>query len=241
MFTDVSSGGVPSKSGRTILVGESATLLREALKVWLETIPVVAQVYAVGRSDECLEMALQLSPDLVLLPSGFDGEPAVRTAMQMKQHNPHLKIAFWLGEISDLLLCDILASRPVGVVSTRESPDQIIRTIEQLLEGVHTCSDRLSGQVRRIQDHLARSRGRKDIIGLTARQKEVLRFLAQGHSVKEVLRFLAQGHSVKEVATKMHLSAKSVDSHKYRIMKKLGIHDRVHLTRFAIREGLLEV
>ena len=227
MFTDVPSRGLPPNSGRTILVGESATLLREALKVWLETIPVVAQVDAVGRSDECLEKASRLSPDLVLLPPSFDGEPSARVAAEIKQRNPHLKVAFWLGEISDLLLCDILASRPVGVISTRESPDQIIETIEQLLEGVPACSDRLSEQVRRIQDHLARSRGRKDIIGLTARQKEVLRFLAQGHSVKEV-------------ASKMHLSAKSVDSHKYRIMKKLGIHDRVHLTRFAIREGLLE-
>ena len=55
----------------------------------------------------------------------------------------------------------------------------------------------------------------------------------------EVLRHLARGESVKEIARLMHLSHKSVDSHKYRIMNKLGIHDRVELARFAIREGLL--
>lgn len=56
----------------------------------------------------------------------------------------------------------------------------------------------------------------------------------------EVLRHLAVGQSVKEVARQMHLSEKSIDSHKYRIMNKLGIHDRVELARFAIREGLVE-
>ena len=55
----------------------------------------------------------------------------------------------------------------------------------------------------------------------------------------EVLRHLAYGLSVKDVARKMHISVKSVDSHKYRIMQSLGIHDRVDLARYAIREGLV--
>jgi len=54
-----------------------------------------------------------------------------------------------------------------------------------------------------------------------------------------VLRHLAYGLSVKDVARKMHISVKSVDSHKYRIMQSLGIHDRVDLARYAIREGLV--
>lgn len=55
----------------------------------------------------------------------------------------------------------------------------------------------------------------------------------------EVLRNLAFGLSVKDVARRMHISVKSVDSHKYRIMQSLGIHDRVDLARYAIREGLV--
>ena len=55
----------------------------------------------------------------------------------------------------------------------------------------------------------------------------------------EVLRNLAFGLSVKDVARRMHISVKSVDSHKYRIMQALGIHDRVDLARYAIREGLV--
>lgn len=55
----------------------------------------------------------------------------------------------------------------------------------------------------------------------------------------DVMTRIARGDSVKEIAREMHLSQKSVDSHKYRIMQKLGLHDRVQVTRLAIREGLL--
>lgn len=55
----------------------------------------------------------------------------------------------------------------------------------------------------------------------------------------EILRFLAMGDSVREVAKKLHLAPKSVEGHKYRIMKRLGIHNRVHLCRFAIRNGVI--
>lgn len=55
----------------------------------------------------------------------------------------------------------------------------------------------------------------------------------------EILRHLAAGRSVKEVARLMHLSMKSVDSHKYRIMQRLNIHNRVELAHFARRKGLL--
>ncbi len=66
----------------------------------------------------------------------------------------------------------------------------------------------------------------KSIDCLTARQQEILACLAMGDSVKDA-------------AKKLYLSPKSVEGHKHRIMKKLGIHDRVLLARYAIRQGLI--
>ena len=56
---------------------------------------------------------------------------------------------------------------------------------------------------------------------------------------QEILKLLALGDSVKEVARKLYLAPKSVEGHKHRIMKKLGIHDRVLLSRYAVRNGLI--
>jgi DNA-binding NarL/FixJ family response regulator len=56
----------------------------------------------------------------------------------------------------------------------------------------------------------------------------------------EVLAMLAQGERVREIARKLDLSEKAVESHKYRLMSRLGLHDRVELCRWAIREGIIE-
>jgi len=56
---------------------------------------------------------------------------------------------------------------------------------------------------------------------------------------QEILKLLALGDSVKEVARKLYLAPKSVEGHKHRIMKKVGFHDRVLLSRYAIRNGLI--
>jgi len=60
------------------------------------------------------------------------------------------------------------------------------------------------------------------------------------HREMEVLRYIARGMSKKEIAKTMHLSVKTVENHSASIMSRLDIHDRVELTRFAIREGLIE-
>lgn len=220
------SHGVAPQRHRTLLVAESGSLIREVLKCWLEKIPAIEKVYAAASSEICLELALHTSPALVILPFRFDNESGVQVAKKLKDLCPEVKIAFWIGNVSDLLLCEILACDPIGLISLYDTPEHITEIIERLLDGISSHSDLLDERIQKIRRHLACSR-RKDIIGLTNRQKEVLRYLAKGDTVKEV-------------ASKMHLSAKSIDSHKYRIMKKLEIHDRVHLTRFAIREGLLE-
>ena len=56
----------------------------------------------------------------------------------------------------------------------------------------------------------------------------------------EVLRLVAIGFSSKEIAEKLYVTVKSVDCHKYKLMQKLDLHDRVHLCRYAIRQGLIE-
>lgn len=57
---------------------------------------------------------------------------------------------------------------------------------------------------------------------------------------REVLVLLAEGLSLKDIATRLNLSVKTVDAHKYKIMRKLDLHDRSELIRYAIRKGLVE-
>ena len=79
-----------------------------------------------------------------------------------------------------------------------------------------------------------------DIDQVRLAQQPRSRIATLTHREREILRHIAQGLSKKEIASKLNLSVKTVETHSSNLMRKLGIHDRVELARFAIREGLAE-
>lgn len=129
--------------------------------------------------------------------------------------------------LSDIFLEEALRLGVAGYALKEEPLGALLHHIRRAADGQRCFSrraeDRLEYDPVR-ETYRLRSRGRLE--SLTSRQLQVLRHLAKGLSVKKV-------------AHRMQLSVKSVDSHKYRIMRQLGIHERVELARLAIREGLV--
>lgn len=116
-----------------------------------------------------------------------------------------------------------------GFFDKLDSIDSVVEGLLKLLDSEQVVSSGLQDRF-----HYDRRTGKYDLkreprgSQLTVRQAEVL-----GH--------LAKGSSVKETAKRMNLSEKAIDSHKYRIMSRLGLHNRVELALYAIREGLISL
>jgi DNA-binding NarL/FixJ family response regulator len=131
--------------------------------------------------------------------------------------------------ISDRLL-DHLLSLNVSCLSKCDPLDELLGALDALARGERMHSSgirlRLDGAAGSEGPHIVRQRSR--LSELSERQLQVLQYLAQGRRVKDV-------------AQAMHLSEKAVESHKYRIMNQLNIHDRVELCLYAIREGLISL
>ncbi len=118
--------------------------------------------------------------------------------------------------------------RARGCISLNNTPDEIVSIVESLLDG--RIKQYWAFEVRRQLDVSgSRLKLNADAIETVLTQRQL-----------EVFIHLAEGKTVKEVAREMKLSQKSVDSHKYRIMQRLQLHDRVHLSRLAIREGYID-
>ncbi len=151
----------------------------------------------------------------------FDAAEAVLS------ESPELRIILLTDQLADIFVGQAMRIRAAGYLLKNENFDRLCQVIERAVEGETYLSPEVKERVY-FDPTEARylPRIESDLTLLTTRQLEVLRHLARGDSVKEI-------------AKQMHLSQKSVDSHKYRIMSKLGIHDRVELARFAIREGLM--
>ena len=177
-------------------------------------------------ADAALSLIQQTHPDVAILDVELPGRSAFEIAAEMAKLRLGTRVLFLSGFVSDVFVEQAIRLKASGYLLKGEPASNLIASIKAIATGEVRFSKEVDERVvfdSYRKRYLVRSESR--LSALTNRQLEVLRHLARGRSVKEV-------------AKMMHLSEKSVDSHKYRIMHKLGIHDRVELARYAIREGL---
>lgn len=188
-----------------------------------------AEIEVVGtatNADDGLALILETEPDVVILDVELPGRGSFDIGEEISSRLKNTKMIFLTGYLSDIFIELALRVNAVGYLLKGEPIESLIHAIKKAARGEYCFSQ--SVQERLIFDHKKNRysiQSESMLASLTSRQIEVLRHLARGKSVKEVAR-------------SMHLSEKSIDSHKYRIMHKLGIHDRVELARYSIREGL---
>lgn len=176
-----------------------------------------------------LQLPLHLaSPHLLIVDLEMGGQEATDLVRQVGAQSAGVRIVAFSSRFSDAMIEFALRLNFRGCLLKTEPLDRIITALRAVINGEtvfsQTIMDRLSfnrvGQKFQVKTNCV-------LQGLTLRQLEVFKHLAEGESVKSV-------------AEKLALTERSVESQKYRIMQKIGIHDRVLLTRFAIREGIIQ-
>lgn len=211
---------------RIVLVVDHCMLL-ESLAFRIDAEPDFQVVGTASSGELGLRLLLKEIPDVAVLDVDLPDRSPFELVSRLKDLKAETKPVFLTGLFSDVLLDQAIQHDARGYFTIDEPVERIIDGIRRVAAGEHCFSEAVS---RRLEFDPKRKRYRIHSGGrsssLTGREIEVLRHLAKGGSVKEVGRA-------------MHLSHKSIDSHKYRIMRKLGIHDRVELARWAIREGFV--
>jgi len=211
---------------RVLLVDDHQMLL-ESLSQCLEKQPSIRVVGTARTSDDLLKCVRETKPQVVVMDLNLPGRGAFDAVSDLRHDFPTVKVLFLSGFLADVFVTQALRLRVGGYLLKGVPVKTLVDAIQKVAAGQTVYSPEIEERV--IFDPALRryvSQNESDLSTLTARQLEVLRHLARGESVKDI-------------AKQMYLSQKSVDSHKYRIMNKLGIHDRVELARFAIREGLM--
>ena len=212
---------------RVVLV-DSLLLVLECLRDRLNSESGIEVVGTALSSDAAILVVDQLLPDVVLIDIELPGRGVLESIAELRCRHRQMKFLILTRLASDILLAHAIQVQANGYVLKSEPLATVIEAIRHVVQGRPVFSDP-------IRDRLHFD-GEKNNYSLKTNQPAADLTSRQ----MEVLRHLARGASVKEVAKLMHLSQKSVDSHKYRIMNKLGIHDRVDLTRYAIREQIIE-
>lgn len=212
---------------KQVILADGHPLILEALASRLRESGRFDVVAAVSDSDQAFYEIFERRPDLVIMELELSGRGSLDVAEQVACRLPQTQLVFYTSYDTDIFLELALRLKVSGYFLKHEPVDFLMNGLKRISRGEAVYSE---STVKRLEMDIDQNRytvkSQSFLASLTLRQLQVLRHLAQGASVKEVAR-------------QMRLSERAIESHKYRIMQKMGIHDRVMLTRFAIREGLM--
>jgi DNA-binding NarL/FixJ family response regulator len=215
-------------STRTLLVEDHA-LVRAGLRALLDKADGLEVVGEAADGRQAVTMCEQLKPDLVLMDMAMPDLNGVEAARQIRSTFPHAKILMVSMHGSRQYIFEALKAGVNGYVLKEAAFTELLAAIKEVVEGRTYLSPKLSEVV--MEDYVRRAQGGEkgsELEKLSAREREVLQLIAEGKSSTEIAKVL-------------HISARTVDTHRHNIMEKLEIHSIAGLTRFAIRHGVCSV
>ena len=211
-----------------VLLVEDHTLVREMLTERLAREPSLEIVAAAATADEAIALAATHRPDVIVMDIDMPGVICFDAAQTIRARQPDVALLFLSGHTHDHYIEQALAVGALGYLTKTEPPARIVQAIRDVAANRASFSESVLARVVIDEGKTRLARISKSRAS-TLSPREV-----------EVLRYLARGMAKKQVAIVMHVSVKTVEKHTENLMDKLAIHDRVELTRFAIREGLAE-
>lgn len=224
---------------RVLCVDDHAVLV-EGLKAQFAIDGQIECVGYLSSASNLLEEASRLKPDVVLLDIEMPGPDVFEMAERLRHMRPDMRFVFLSAHVRDGYLAAAYKCGAWGYFAKGDSLEDIVAGLKEVArsdEGVFVMGPKVKQRCQPAKPRMPGGRSRskpKD----DPRPKTTFESLTPREI--EILRLIGKGQSRHDIARELSRSAKTIDGHQERIMKKLGIDSRAGLMRFAIREGLAE-
>lgn len=209
-----------------ILLADDHTILRDGIRSLLEE---EADMQVIGEAEDgrtAVNMACQLEPDVILMDIGMPLLNGLEATRQIKRDCKHTNVLILTMHENEEYIRQVLASGAMGYILK----DTAARDLLDAIRAVHRGEAVLSPAITRlvIEDYLRWGDMQQSVNGLTPREQEVLQLIAEGYKNKEI-------------ASILHISIKTVQSHRSNLMQKLDLHNRSDLIKYAIQKKIIEI
>lgn len=210
-----------------VLIVDDHTLFRESLRSLLQSADEIEVVGDTGDGVGAITKAAQLLPDLVLMDIAMPNMNGLQATRRIKRANPSIKVLALTMYETDQHVREMLRAGASGYIPKRSPAKELISAIQAVYQGDAFLYPSAAKKV--IDEYLEQ---------IKAEDKEGKRERLTAREL-EILCLIAESKSNKEVAELLSVSLHTVQTHRLNLMKKLGVHDRTELVRYAIREGLI--
>ncbi len=212
-----------------IVLADDHTLFRQGIRNLLSAEPDLEIAGEAASAAEAVALTSQAHPDLVLFDIGMNGLSSFEAARQIRRNHPETRIVFLTMYDDEDYLVEAMEVGASGYILKDSPAAQLAGAVRDVARGGNYVSPRMLSQlVDGFRNHIRNSAPRSRLASLTPREKEVIKFLAEGKSVKEI-------------ACDLNLSVKTIEAHKFNLMRKLDIHNKAQLVQYAIQKKIIQI
>ena len=209
-----------------ILIADDHAIVRSGLKKVLDAKPDMEVVAEAEDGHEAVEKALREDVHLAILDVSMPRKTGIQAAAELHKRKPELRVLMLSMHDSEQFLFEALKAGASGYVLKSGADTDIVDAVRAAMRGDSYLYPSAVAAI--VRDYVERGgRGEEQFDVLTPRELEVLKLIAEAHTSKQI-------------ADALFISIKTVERHRQNILDKLGMRDRVELTRYAIRRGLIQ-
>jgi len=205
-----------------VIVADDHAVFTEGLVKLLQEVEGIEVVGTAKDGEKVVEEAARLLPDIVLMDIAMPALDGVQAARELKRRLPGVKVILLTMHKDAQFIKAALLPEVSAYVLKDDAFADLLAAIEAVASGKTYMSPAIAERMRELKEAGAR-------LGSLLTPRE-----------REVLRLIARGLTNKQISKKLHLSLKTVDTHRTNLMQKLDIHTTAELVRFAINSGLTD-
>ncbi len=210
-----------------VLLADDHTVMREGLVLLINSQHDMQVVAQAADGQEACKKARAAKPDVAVLDLSMPQMNGLQAAEALRQECPQVKVLALSMHADESYLRELVKARAAGYVLKQSAGEELLAAIRKVAKGGVHFDHGLA--TRAVCEELAKRGGPAGRRGVGLTEKEEM-----------VLRLVARGYTNKEVAAQLELSPKTVEAYKARFGRKLGLHGRAEMVRYALRHGWLK-
>jgi DNA-binding NarL/FixJ family response regulator len=211
-----------------ILLADDHETVREGIKLIVDAQDDMEVIGEAGDGREAIRLSQELLPDVLVMDVSMPELNGLKAAAKLKRIAPDIKILTLTRHTDEAYLQELLQAGVSGYVLKQSVSAELIRAIRAIAAGGNYLDPTMTGKVFGTYGG-RREKSRGEVRGESLTERE-----------SETLRHIALGYSNKEIAALMDISVKTVEAHKANALRKLDMHSRIDIVRYAILQGWMQ-
>lgn len=208
-----------------VLLADDHSIVRAGLRRIVDESDDMEVIAEAADGKEAIQKARKTSPDVAVVDISMPGMDGLEVISQLHTYYPELPVLILTMHEEEQYVVRAFETGAMGYITKKSAPEQLVNAIHKVHEGARYLTPEIA---ELLALRVARGmNGRSSLDSLSTRELQVLRRLALGHTNREI-------------AEAYHISVKTVDTYRFRLLKKLNLRNNAELSRFAIQNRLIE-